>query len=75
MSKDPNPEDDAAIVRELLAYDEAKRAFAIAKKMSVSDMEKIARAGHLTVAEDAMMRAAARDVGAHLLKLRELLGT
>lgn len=67
---------DAAVVAALIAYDDAKRAFLVAKKMSQADLAKVARGeGYLSSAEDSMMRAAVRNAEANLAKLRELLGT
>lgn len=66
-------EKDAAIVRHLLAYDDAKRAFLAAKKMAQADLVKVTKEGFLTAAEDAMMRASAAVAEAELGELRKLI--
>ncbi len=68
-------EKDKAIVRALLDYDDAKRAYLVAKKMSQADLAKVAREGYLTVAEDNMMKAAVRSAQAALARMRGILGT
>jgi hypothetical protein len=68
-------EKSAAIVRHLVAYDDAKRAFLVAKKMAQADLQRVAKEGFLSSAEDAMMRAAVANAEEHLGELRKLLGT
>ncbi len=68
-------EKDADIVRHLLAYDDAKRAFLVAKKMAQADLAKVAKEGFLTNTEDAMMRASVAVAEHHLVELRRLLET
>lgn len=69
------PEATAGIVRHLLGYDDAKRAFLVAKKMAQADLGKVAKEGYLTTAEDAMMRASVAVAEYHLEEIRKLLGT
>lgn len=66
---------DADVVRNLIAYDDAKRAFLVAKKMAQADLAKVAKEGFLTTAEDGMMRASVAVAEHHLSELRKLLGT
>jgi hypothetical protein len=68
-------EKDKAIVRALLDYDDAKRAYLVAKKMSQADLARVAREGYLTVAEDNMMKASVRNAQAALARMRSILGT
>lgn len=70
-----DPKKDHEIVSALIAYDDAKRAFLVAKKMSQADLAKVAKEGYLSSAEDGMMKAAVRRAEADLAELRRLLGT
>lgn len=75
MKLDLSPDEDAEIVRNLIAYDDAKRAYKIAKKIGEADLAKVAnKEGHLSATEDELMRASAREAQVRLVRLRELLG-
>lgn len=67
--------DDRAIVRELVRYDDAKRAYTIAKKLAEADLAKIANEGQLSRTEDVLRRATLREADAALASIRALIGT
>lgn len=66
-------EKNEKVVEALIRYDDAKRAYAVAKKMNNADLEKVAGAGGITSTEDRMMRAAVADAARWLARLKELI--